>query len=301
MAEELIAQQMAAPSPDDQELACLLIYLSRSLTGLHEYEAACEKADIAAFLAHKLKVEGLLEEALYRAGSSYVRAGEYRTAVKRFTTCTTGNANVFRVEVLYNRALAYTNLGSYAQATLDYEAALQAEAERRPQMSRLCRINLAWVLILQQEFERAEALLAEFAAQDSDQAVQLQIAHDRAHISFLKGDNLNAFCLALVALRQAGGDYPHIRAHIVLTLMALATSEDLPQQAFTLGVFAKRLAGVARRPDLDDEASWQMQELECQAGTEHLARSLQEVREILPGTLQRPKATQGGQRTRGVG
>lgn len=280
----------------DRELAFLHIVWCRSIFGLYQFREAGEKADIAAFLARKLNDSELLGEALYRAGVCYSSHGDYPLAIQRLTECIDGGTDTFRGDAYYNRGFAHQSLAGYAQAIPDYEAAIEWTASRKPDLVADSRMNLAWVLILCHEFDRAEQVLKQLANEpgaDADRTLQLQISHDRLHMSFFKGNHREAFKQAFSCMRQAGKDYPEIRAHVVLTFMGMAIGHGETQEAFTLGMFAKRLAGQAHRFDLDDEASRQMRDLECQEGTEFLVRSLQQLRQLLRGSPTRRKVAKG--------
>lgn len=294
---------MALPEPDDGELAQLHLILCLCLLGSHDCEAAGEKADVAQFLARKLKDGQLLEEALYRSGTSYGRAGQYRTAIRRFTDCVQCSTEFHRGDAFFGRGLCYDVLGAYSFAIRDYEEAIRLASASNPVLARKARLNLAWVFILRRDFPQAEGVLAQLASETEaavEQSVQLQIAHDRVHMAHLKGEGRNAFAQALFILREAGDDYPHIRAHTAITLMALAGVSEAEQDAFTLGTLGKRLAALADRPDLDEDASREMQSLERRAGTDCLAQSLLKMRQVLPGALKAQKMTRGTQQTRGV-
>lgn len=274
----------------DRELACLHIIWCMALFSRGQFRAAAEKADLAAFLCQKVNDKQLFGEARYRAGVCYSSNGEYPVGIGRLTECIDSGVADFRGDALYNRGFAHQALAAYDHAIPDYQAAIEWGAERKPDLVRRSRINLAWVLILSREFACAERTLSELAlAGSEDRLINLHIAHDQAHIHLLKGQSITALREALAALNQSGQEYPHVRADIVLTLMAIATDQEMPQEAFTLGLLAKRLAGQARRFDLDERASRRMQELECQEGTEALVRSLQQLRQVLQGSKGRRK------------
>lgn len=294
MAQEFIAQQLAIPQPDDLELAYLYLVLCRALLGVHEYELAAEKADVAVFLAMKSKDDVLLEEARYRAGTSYGRAADYRTAIRRFTDCLTHTGGKLQAEAYFGRGLAYDVLGAYSYASADYQSAIQLLSPDKTQLGRKARLNLAWVLILQRKFADAEALLAQLEnaiGAEDDRLLQAQIAHDRIHMGHLKGENKNAFVQAVAVLGRLDQGYPHVRAHVAVTLLSMAADKNLAQHAFTFGVLAKRLAGSANRPDLDEEVSKAILQLQCQTGTDGLVQSLSGMRQVLPGALQGRRAS----------
>lgn len=286
----------------DLELACLHIYHCKALVGLNRYEEAAQKADIAVFLAEKVKDQVLLEEALYRGGTALGRHGDFRGGIDRFTRSLASGAQTYRGEALYSRALCYYGQGAYSSAISDYEDALRALGNS-PQLARMGRLNLAWVLILAKEFSRAETLLADLAAEsgaEADRTLQLQLAHDWTHLEYLRGEHGSAIKRAVAALREAGKEHTHIRAYIALTLMLMAADHDLPQSAFTLGLTTKRLAGKARRPDIDESASRRMRGLEYQNGSEPLTAALQKLRQVLPGALARRTATKSNDPVGGV-
>lgn len=276
----------------DRQLACLHIILCVAHFGLKRFREAAEKADIAAFLGRKVHDQDVVVEALYRSGVCYSSNGEYPPAAQRLTECLGAGLDRLRGDALYNRGFAYHVMGAYGYAVPDYEAAILWAADRDEDLVRRSRINLAWVLILSNEFARAEELLSALGTAkgaDEDRWLQLHIEHDLSHIRHLQGNGREALKHVHRALRQAAKDYPHVRARVALTLMGVASQQGMLQEAFSLGVFAKRLAGHASRVDLDDEASRRMRELECQEGSEHLAQSLQQLGQLLPGSVARRK------------
>lgn len=323
VAEKLIAELMAPPQVGslvgdvpsveqafkrwqerDLELSCLHINLSRALLGLHDHESAASKADMAALLANKAGDQEVAGEALHVAGVCYSQAGNYRLAVDRFTECLNHAAGLLRAKALYNRGHAYGRQGAYSFAAPDYAEALRLAAELDQNVARVCRINLAWTLTLLRDFQAAEELLTQLATSpgaDSDRLLQVQLAHDRLHMAYLLGQGRDALRQALAALRGASKQYPHVRARIALTLMSVSTDNSLPEQACTLGVLAKRLAGQAKRPDIDEEAGRQLQTLEFQAGTECLMQSLQKAQQVAPGAVRSRQVSRRSSKAGGVG
>lgn len=291
--EETITAEMARPEPGDRELAHLHIFLCRSLYGLHQYKSAGEKADIAVFLAQKLRDDMLLPEAQFRAGVCYGSQGDYPSAIERLTGCIAGGSPKYLAEALYTRAWCYKSMGAYSYAIPDYDAAIGLVEERDAAQTLTYRIGLAWVLILCQEFDRAEQVLSQLSSEpgaEADPELQLQIAHDRAHLDYMTKQGRAALAQALSALRKAGKDYAHVRAHIAVTLIGLAADKEASKDAFTLGVLAKRLAGEAHRSDLDREATRQMRILEHQTGTDCLVQALLEAGQVMPGVINRRRA-----------
>ena len=288
----------------DHELVALHIILCLALFNLNLFREAGEKADIAGFLARKVKDDELLGEALYRAGVCYGSNEDYPTATQRLTDCITLGNEAFLGDALYNRGTVYKSIGAYQQAIPEYEAAIAWALNRKPELVKWGRINLAWVLILSQEFSRAEEVL-ERLSQDADagtdRTLQLQIAHDHAHMAFLRGQGRESLQQAYVCMQRAGREYPHVRARVALTLMGLALDQGMPQEAFTLGIVSKRLAGQAHRFDLDEEASRNLRDLEYREGTEALIEPLQRLRQVLKGSVTRRKAVRANNHVGGVG
>jgi len=284
--EDMIKLQMEAAQPDDHELAHLHLFLCRALQGEHRHDQAGAKADIAEFLARKLKDWNLVREALYRAGFNYIQAGNYPTAVERFTASLDYGDDQFKAKALFNRGHAHERQLAFSFAAQDMEQAIQLVGDKEPSLLRDCRMNLAWHLILLGEFERAEKELNRLSAHGpEDRYTQLQMAHDRLHILHLKGEGREALLNAVTALRQAGTDYPDVKALVGLTLMSVSVEEGLVEQGFALGVLSKRLAGKANRLDLDQAASRKMQALEFSAGADCLAQSLLRSGQVAQGAL----------------
>lgn len=286
----------------DRELACLHLILCKALFCLNQFRSAAEKADIATFLARKVQDEELVTEALFRAGVCYCSNGEYSVALQRLTESVSTGAQCFKADAFYNRGFVHQTLSSYPSAIEDYEAALALTSDH--ELARDCRINLAWVLILSREFPRAEQVLEELTSNPGsglDERLQLQVAHDRLHMSYLKGEERDVLRRAYLCMQQAGLGYPHVRAYVVLTLMGLAADHKLPDQAFSLGILAKRLAGQAYRLDLDEEASRKMRELEYREGSDRLISALQRSRQVLRGAVIRRRTTSGVNQAGGVG
>ena len=288
----------------DRELACLHNIWCMALFTIHKFRDAAEKADLAAFLAQKVNDLALFAEARFRAGVCYSSNGEYPIAIGRLTECIESGVVDFKGDAYYNRGFANQALTDHPQAIQDYHAAIKLGTDR-PDLVRRSSINLAWVLILTRDFDQAERTLSDLTAPtadpDHERLISLHVAHDQAHIRLLRGQSVEALRQAVAALNQSEREYPHIRADIILTLMALAQENDMPHEAFTLGLLAKRLAGQARRFDLDDRASRRMQDLECKEGTEALVKTLQSVRQVLQGSRGRRKAQRGSNMSGGVG
>lgn len=286
--EDMITAQMDGAEPDDRELAHLHLFLCRALQGEHRHELASAKADIAAFLSRKLKDGDLTGEALFRAGFSYIQAGHYQTAVDRFTACLRHDDDVFKAKVLFNRGHAYARQGAHSFAQADFDDAIRLVHLSDPDLARTCRINLAWSLILLGELSRAEEELEQLSREqgsDTDTRLQLQIAHDQLHIAYLKGQGRDALLGAVSVLRQAGDRFPHVKARVGQTLLALSKDRALPEQGFTFGLLTKRLAGQAERLDIDAEASRAMQELEFSVGSDHLVQVLLRTGQLTHGAL----------------
>lgn len=293
--EALIEQELNKPDPSDAELARLYLILSRAWVGLEQYRKAAESADYAWCLARKTRNNLLIAEARYRAGAAYGLSKEYITAVERFTDALKCGETVFTGTVLYNRGFAYRNMGAYLLAVPDFEAAHQWAIAHGAAWRENCWINLVWVLILSREFERAEQLLTEFEqARQPERLLQLQAEHDRVHLSFLQGRHKEAVERAISALRHCGTEYPHIRAYTAISLLELAAEIELSDAGFAMGIFSKRLAARARRPDLDDEASAHLLDLECKKGPEGFTAALMRIGEIRPGAVPRTGAQRRG-------
>lgn len=320
-AEEMIGALMAGQSDGDQaatessdgrsplkdrdrELACLHLIWCMALFSLNKYSDAAEKADLAAFLASLVKDEELRAEALFRAGVCYGAAADYQRATQRLTDCIADGTDTFRGDAFYNRGMVYQSMGAFQYAVPEYEAAIAWGSDRKPDLVRRSSINLAWVLILCREFSRAETLLEQLeTAQGAveDRTLQMQLNHDRLHMSYLQGNGLDAIKRAVAGLGEAGKEYTHVRAHIILTLIGLASEQHLTNEAFIFGILSKRLAGQAHRQDLDDEAGRQLRDLECADGTEYLSQTLHQLRQVLRGSTTRRRAFRGGNQAGGVG
>lgn len=299
-----VATVLASCQERDLELGYLHVLLSRCLHGLSDFEMAAIKADMAGLLARKANDLSLLAQATHLSGVCYSQAGNYRLAVQQLTRCLDHAEGLLRAKALYNRGHAYVRQGAHSFAVPDYEGALGLAIEFGPGLARNCRVNLAWTLILLKEFQRADAVLAEIAGEpgaESDRLVQVQMAHDRLHMAHLQGHDKDALRQVFEALRHCGQEYPHVRARIALTAMSIATSQGLPEQAVVLGVLSKRMAGKAKRPDLDDEASRRLQTLEVEAGTDCLAQSLQRMKQLMPGVTGPRKLSKRGHKIGGVG
>lgn len=312
VAEQMIEQLMARPCSEgdqpvsrwqehDLELAYLHYALSKCLFGLDEYETAAIKADMAGLLARKVNDLGLFAEAVHLAGACYGQAGSYRMAVQHFTQCLAHAEGLLRAKAYYNRGHAYERQGAFNCAVADYEEAICLAEGLDPRLVRSAKANLAWDLILLKEFTRAEQLLEELG-ETSDQVVQAQIAHDRLHMSHLQGRHMDAVMQAVQALRQVGQQYQHVRARIALSAMSMASEQGLHEQASIFGILGKRLAGQAKRPDIDEEASRYLQDLEVKAGTAVLAQSLEKTRQtIASGSGGQRSVTRRGTKAGGVG
>lgn len=307
--EDLISEQMDSQQPDDLELAHLHVILCRALFGLHDCLAAGDAADLATFLGRKVKAHDVMGEALYRAGICYAAGGEFRTAVARFTAYLDheqyySTATTFKGDVLYGRGYAYDGMRAYSYSVQDYESALKWMLDKGDTTKvQRCRQNLAWALILRQELVRAEQVLTELeedAVTTGDELTTHHVAHDRTHMRYLEKDYVGAITEAVNLLDQAGNQFPQVRCHVALTLIAVAQAVKRPQEAAVLAVIAERLAGQAHRPDLEAEANELLQTIEGHAGTECLAQALFDTRQWLPGSVGRRRRTNSAGATGGV-
>lgn len=292
-AETLIQQWQSR----DLELAQLHLTLSRCLLGLSEYEIAATTADAAALLARKAADTDTHAEALHIAGACHGQAGNLSTAAQRFSECLQHASGGLRARALYNRGHVYERQGAYAYAVPDFESALELADGIDPKIARSTMINLAWDLIMLREFQRAEELLERLAAvpdADDDDLLRAQIAHDKLHMAYLQGHHREALRQMFLALRETGQEFPHVRARIAITALSMASDLGLQEEAFVIGILAKRLAGQAKRPDLDDEASRLLQTLEGEAGTDCLIESLQRARQLMPGAIKSRRSRKAG-------
>jgi len=312
VAEKMIADQMAPPSVDqglpaeamlqrwqdrDLELAHLHLILSRCLFGLHEYQAAATNADMARLLARTAGEFSLYAEACHLAGACQGQAGNLNTAAERFTDCLQHATGLLRAKALYNRGHVYERQGAYGYAVPDYEEALQLAGGLDRRLERSAMTNLAWDLIMLKQFERAEELLERLETAPDAQAdavLRAQIAHDKLHIAHLQGQHRQAFQQIVQALRRTDQAFPHVRARVALTTMSLAADLGLHEEACVVGLVAKRLASQAQRPDLDDEASRLLHDLEAEAGTDCVVQSLQRARQLLPGVIKTGRGKKSG-------
>lgn len=315
MIEELMApprvegEQSAASAANrwqerDLELAHLLYLLAQCLRGMDEYETAAIKADMAGLLARKAKDMKLYVEAVHLAGGCHGQVGSYRTAIQHYTDCLAHAEGIQRARAFYNRGHMHERQGAFAFAVPDLEQAIELAKDQDEFLLRTAMITLAWNLILLKEFHRAERTIEQLLARSGagdDGRIQAQVAHDRLHMAFLQGQGKDAFTQALRALRPIAQDYPHVRAHIALTLMSLATEQNLAEEASVVGLLAKRLAGMAKRQDLDDEVNRRLQGLEAQAGTDSLVQALTKTRQLMPGAVGLRRTSRRGQKIGGVG
>lgn len=316
VAERMIEELMAPSTLDhaaetfsrwqyrDLELARLHNTLSRCLLGLHNYEEAATAADAAALLARKTHDLSLYAEAVHIAGVCRSQAGNYRAAVESFSKCMDHATGVLYAKAVYNRGHAYERMCAYRYAAADYEAGAEAATDLDKDLRQVCRANLAWMLVLLKEFARAEDVMMALQVEADaagDQQLQLQISHDRFHLAYLQGEGRRALQGALLALKACTGQFPQVRAQMALTLVGLAADTELPEQAFTVGLLAKRLAGRARRPDLDEAASRGLQALEIGAGTDCLAQALQRLQQVAPLGKNRRRMIMVDPRAGGVG
>lgn len=300
--EKLIDQELESEQPDDRTLAQQHLVLSRALRRLREGRRAAEAADTAAFLARKVKDRDLLAEALFRSGVGYGEAGDYSRAVERLTRALELGEHEFTGRGLYNRGLFSELMGAYSHAAQDYRAALKHARQGREPWLPACCLNLAWTLILAKELCEAEEVLSELELHllaTESRSSQLQVAHHRAHMRYLREQHADAIRDTVAVIAEAGVKYPAVRSAALLTMAQLAAEAGGLQEAYTFGVLSKRLAGKAQRPDLDGEASRQIRQLQLETGSDYMVEALLSLQQVLPGAAlrgrgQRPQKRGGG-------
>lgn len=269
----------------DVELALLYLMLSKCQYGMHEWELAATHAEASSLLARKAGDLRLHAEALHTAGVCHIQAGNYPRAVQVLTQALDHAQALLRVKGFFNRGHAYERMCAFQAAASDYDAGLRLADGTDENMARLCRINLAWVLILTENFSRAEAVLVELEAapgESTSELVRAHVSHDRLHMAYLRREHKLALSKAIETMQQLPDQHPHVKAQIAMTIMDMMADHALPEQAITIGLLVKRLAALARRPDLDEAASRRLQSLESTAGTPCLVQSLQRLRQVAP-------------------
>lgn len=250
---------------DPVGLAGTYLALSRSLSALCANQEALGPAELALHFARDCGESDLLGSAICHSAYVYCENRLYKRAVARLAEyfyyySLYREARSLEGWVLYNMGVFYRAMGRGTKALEYYTKALRWQERERaePQELERCRANLAWQALKLGQVELAEACMAGSAAYlelyPSDMDARARHWNNLAFHAYLTGAHRRAMELAsqVVGLR---GVSPLRKAYACLTLHYTARSLGKERVAVGMAVLARIQASVARRPDVEEEAS----------------------------------------------
>lgn len=260
-AERLLLQGGLTPV----ELAAVYLALSRSLSVLSGHQEALGPAELAMHYARSCGENDLLGRAICHSAYTYHENRLYKRAVARLAEyfyyySLYKQARSLEGWVLYNMAVFYRAMGRGTKALEYYVKAYRwhvAEAPDPQQVER-CRANLAWQYLKMGEVQPAEAYMEgseEYLVQfPNDLDARARHWNTLAFHAYMTGAYFRAMETAarVVGLR---GVTPLRKAYACLTLHYSARALRKERVAIGMAVLARIQASVARRPDVEEEAT----------------------------------------------
>lgn len=262
---EAAETQLVRGGLDDLGSALVYLALSRSLSALHANQEALGPAELAVHYARDGGDCDVLGRAICHSAYVYHENGLSKRAASRlaeyfhyysFYT----HARELEGWVFYNMAVFYRAMGRGTKALEYYEKAHRWHLSEgtHPQQVELCRANLAWQHLKMGEIESAEAYMEgseDYLHQHpNDLDARARHWNNLAFHGYMTGEYRRAMETAarVVALR---GVTPLRKAHACLTLHYTAKALGKERVAMGMGVLARIQASVARRPDVEEEAT----------------------------------------------
>lgn len=250
---------------DPHGSAAVYLALSRSLSALHANQEALGPGELAVHYARTCGDNDLLGRAICHSAYAYYENRLYKRALARLTEyfyyySLYKEARALEGWVFYNMAVLYRAMGRGTKALEYYLKAYrwhQAEGAGPQELER-CRANLVWQYLKLGEIEpaeghmeRSEEYLVHFP---NDLDARARHWNNLAYHAYMTG----AFRRAMeTAARVVGlrGVTPLRKAYACLTLHYTARALGTERVAMGMGVLARIQASVARRPDIEEEAS----------------------------------------------
>lgn len=250
---------------DQWGLAVVYLALSRSLSALHANQEALGPAELAVHYARDCGDNDLLGRAICHSAYIYHETGLSKRAVARLTEYFSYHSLYKQARSLegwafFNMAVSYRAIGRGTKAVEYYGKAYRWHVSEGadPQQVERCRANLAWQHLKMGEIEPAEAFMEgseEYLVQyPNDLDARARHWNNLAFHAYMTGEYRRAMETAarLVGLR---GVTPLRKAYACLTLHYTARAMGQERVAMGMGVLARIQASVARRPDVEEEAS----------------------------------------------
>lgn len=250
---------------DSLGLATTYLALSRSLSALGANQEALAPAELALHFARDCGENDLLGSAICHSAYVYGENRLYKRAVARLAEyfyyySLYREARSLEGWVLYNMGVFYRAMGRGTKALEYYTKALHWHERERtaPHELERCRANLAWQALKLGQVDLAEDCMAGSAAyleaHPHDLDARARHWNNLAFHAYMTGAHQRAMLHAsqVVGLR---GVSPLRKAYACLTLHYTARSLGKERVAVGMGVLARIQASVARRPDVEEEAS----------------------------------------------
>lgn len=255
--------QSGGLDPADQAGAYLA--LSQSLSALQANQEALGSAELAVHYARDCGDNDLLGRAICHSALVYYQNGLHKRAVSRLN-------EYFRYHALYRQArrlegwvlhslgLFYRAMGRGEQALAYFEKAWRWKVQEggEPDQLEECRSDLIWQLLRHGDVDAAEGLLAEsethLSHRPEDRDGRARYWINLAYHHHMTGLHRRAMEAAsqVVAVR---GIAPVWKAQACLIIHHAARAVGKEQVAAGMAILARIQAGLARRPDLEEEAT----------------------------------------------
>ncbi|MFZ5827641.1 MAG: hypothetical protein ACOY94_25335 [Bacillota bacterium] len=250
---------------DRRGLAAVYLALSRSLSGASANQEALGPAELAVHYGRDCGDNDLLGRAICHSAYVYHENRLYKRAVARLAEyfyyySLYVDARLLEGWVLYNMAVFYRAMGRGAKALEYYVKAYRWHLgeEAPPQQVEKCRANLAWQHLKMGEIGPAEACMEgseEYLHRfPNDLDARSRHWNNLAFHAYMTGSYRRAMETAarVVGLR---GATPLRKAYACMTLHHTARALGKERVAIGMAVLARIQASVARRPDVEEEAS----------------------------------------------
>lgn len=260
-AEQLIRRPDLAE--DARTQACLA--LSYSLAALGDCQSAIGPGELALHYARRAGDYDAVGHALCHLAAMYHDNRLHKRALacldeylRQFTLFR--EARTLEGWVLAHLALFYRAMGQGQQALAYYQKAYRWHKENTavPKQLDHHRAELTWQYLRLGRLEPAAELMALSAGYlkraPNDLEARARYLNNQAYLAFLRSDHPGAFEAALEVVHMKGAPPARV-AQACLTLLHSARTIGLRNEARALGNLARIHASVARRPDLEEEAT----------------------------------------------
>ncbi|MFZ5815664.1 MAG: hypothetical protein ACOY93_10240 [Bacillota bacterium] len=250
---------------DQKGRAAVYLALSRSLSSVHANQEALGPAELAVHYARDSGDNDLLGRAICHSAYAYHENRLYKRAAARLAEyfyyySLYKQARSLEGWVLFNMAVFYRAMGRGSKALEYYAKAYRWSLSEgsSPQQVEKCRANLTWQLLRLGDIGSAELLLQgseEYLLQfPNDLDARSRHWNNLAFHAFMAGAHQQAMEMAARVLGLQGVS-PLRKAYACLTLHFTARALGRERVAAGMAVLARIQASVARRPDLEEEAT----------------------------------------------